>query len=319
MLTVAVVGAGRMGRIRAIAARDLGAQVVAICDEDSGRADLLANDVNGHAVAHFRDLPWDRLDAVFICTPPNVRQDVAINAIESKVHLFIEKPVGLSAGDGEVLLRALDRSPVVTAVGYMNRYRPSVQRVRQAVRDKRILGFVAYWAGRRYTVPWWDNPAQSGGPINEQCTHIIDLCRYLVGEVSSVQVLAADAAHPSLSAMLSMRFDNGALGGVFYSCEAQEKMISVRVITEQRDYRLEGWDLSFENQREDRTDKLSIFSRETDAFLGEIRRWNSGHQGGITEALVLCDLRDAVRTQRVVDDVLHSARGGPLAVPPTVV
>ena len=317
MLTVAVVGAGRMGRIRAIAARDLGAKVVAICDEVSDRADLLANEVNGHAVTDFQNLPWDRLDAVFVCTPPNVRQDVAINAIESKVHLFIEKPVGLSACDGEVLLRALDRSPVVTAVGYMNRYRPSVQHVRQAVQDERILGFVAYWAGRRYAVPWWDDPARSGGPINEQCTHVIDLCRYLVGEVSSIQVLAADAVQPSLSAMLGIRFDSGALGSVFYSCEAQEKMISVRVITEQRDYRLEGWDLTFEYQRDDRADEMPVFLRETDAFLREIRRWHSGHRG-TAEALVFSDLRDAVRTQRVVDEVLHSTRGGQPAAPQKV-
>src|SRR5690606_11824369 len=126
----------------------------------------------------------------------DVRQDVAVNAFESKVHLFIEKPVGLSADDGEVLLRALNKSPVVTAVGYMNRYRPSVQRVRQAVRSGRILGVVAHWAGRRYAVPWWDNPARSGGPINEQCTHVIDLCRYLVGEVCSIHALAGDAVQP---------------------------------------------------------------------------------------------------------------------------
>ncbi len=132
VLRIAVVGCGRMGRERALAAMQLGARVVAVCDLDVSAAAALAADLPGcQALEHADALAWDSIDAILVCTPPFARGAVELTAIERKIPVLVEKPTGLSAQNCGTVLRALLQQPVVTAVGYMNRYRESVQQARQ--------------------------------------------------------------------------------------------------------------------------------------------------------------------------------------------
>ena len=209
MQRVAIVGAGRMGRIRALAARELGASVVSISDPLADRARALASEV-GATVTDQPDL--GELDALFLCTPPADR-GLAVAAVEAGVRLLVEKPLALSAEDAAPLIAALARRPIPTAVGYMNRYRPSVERARTAVSGQ-LMGIVGRWVCGRYGVPWWGDPARSGGPFNEQLTHLVDLCRYLGGEIREVQAMTEGSG----TAALTLRLDNGAPCALCYSC-----------------------------------------------------------------------------------------------------
>ena len=69
----------------------------------------------------------------------------------------------------------------------MNRYRESVLRVRSILADEAVLGGTCYWLAGVYNVPWWSDQEQSGGPLNEQAAHLIDLIRFLMGEIIEVQ------------------------------------------------------------------------------------------------------------------------------------
>jgi myo-inositol 2-dehydrogenase/D-chiro-inositol 1-dehydrogenase len=175
-LRVAIIGAGRMGRERARAAGLLGAKVVTVCDADLERAKTLAGEFQAESVvADAGDLHWQSVDAVFICTPPGCRGAAEIAAIDAGIPLLVEKPIGLSTHHASRVLEALDRHSVINAVGYMNRYRDSVCRARDLIGTTLPIGVVFHWLATQYRVPWWLNREKSGGPINEQCTHFIDL------------------------------------------------------------------------------------------------------------------------------------------------
>src|SRR4051812_15358679 len=122
-LRVGIVGAGRMGRERARAAKLLGAEVVAVCDPDLERATALASDVHAEVLPDTAHLDMSELDVLFECTPPAARGGVQEKAIAAGVALFVEKPIGLDAQQCLPLLELLDKRPVVNAAGYMNRYR----------------------------------------------------------------------------------------------------------------------------------------------------------------------------------------------------
>src|SRR5262249_50112984 len=126
------------------------------------------------------------LDALFVCTPPGLRDPVE-TAIRAGVPVFVEKPLGLAADQCVPLVESVKRNKTLTAVGYMNRYRKTVSIARDRIASSTAIGVCFQWFASRYRVPWWLDPAQSGGPINEQCTHYIDMCRFLLGEVSEVQ------------------------------------------------------------------------------------------------------------------------------------
>jgi len=308
-LNVAIVGAGRMGRIRFEACRHLGARVRFICDVDEAAANAVATETDDcWAIRDPNQLDWNKLDAIFICTPPSERGVLEQIAIIRGVHLFVEKPIGLSALELKPIAKSLVNSSVQTAVGYMNRYRASVNRVRNFMRTERPLGIAGHWICGEYKVPWWSDARQSGGPINEQMTHLVDLFRYLIGEIAEVQVLSDCRSSAARRAAVSLKFTGRAMGTIVYSCEGQEKHIGLRVMTDHREHILDGWDFRDETPQPD-SDRNHVFRDEVAAFFSDIQHAKLMN--------VRSTFEDALRTQIVMDAILMSLTSGSSVVVPS--
>jgi myo-inositol 2-dehydrogenase/D-chiro-inositol 1-dehydrogenase len=300
-LRVAIAGCGRMGRERARAAAELGATVTMVCDRDLARAQTFAEQCPGSEVVPISYLDLRSVDALFVCIPPVERGPLELASVASGTPFLVEKPIGLCAAQAEPLLNQLKFKPVINAVGYMNRYRNSVRHAAAVLKGRTILGLTCSWVGRRYKVPWWLEKQSSGGPFNEQGTHSVDLFRLLVGEIQAVNAVAASceasAAGPELSVAASLRFRRGALGTVFYSCEAKEKDVGLRIFTPEGTIGLTGWDLLMSRNTIDGTmppgEAQEIFLKETAAFFQAIRTSDQAH--------IACDLAEAYRTQATVD------------------
>jgi predicted dehydrogenase len=311
VLRIAIVGCGRMGLQHAKSSAQLGHRVAAACDLDLARATALATGYPG-CIA-FDDpgaIPWDSLDAAFVCTPPFARGPVELFAARAGVPLFLEKPIGLSATQCAPVLAAVREGRLVTSVGYMNRYRASVQRARMLLSGEAPLGFVGHWFGAAYRVPWWGDPALSGGQLNEQCTHLVDLARHLVGEVAEVTAFAQPAPQGirgAASVSVALRFESGALGTISCGCLAREKQIGCRVFTAGGQIALEGWDFRWTPSAAfgDGSDLAAAdpFHAEAAAFLEAVV---TGDRSAIR-----CDLAEAMKTQRTVDTIAATlaARG----------
>jgi predicted dehydrogenase len=305
-LRVGIVGCGRMGREHARTSRLLEAQVTLVCDNDVERAGGLQADwPESRLVEDPRQIDWSALDAVFVCTPPFARGPVEAAAIEAGVPFFVEKPVGLTADQCLPLLEALERRPVVHSVGYMNRYRPSIQEVRRCLDGRRLIGIRCHWVGPPYRPAWWLQADGSGGPFNEQCTHLVDICRYLLGEIVEVTAVAGGfPERPDIDATVAvaLQFEGGACGTVLYSCLGTEKDIGVDVQSAEGRLVLRGWDMQLVAEDAPAAAPVDIFLREAEAFFSAIR---SGDQGQ-----VLCSLKDALQTQSAVDAVKRALRSG---------
>jgi myo-inositol 2-dehydrogenase / D-chiro-inositol 1-dehydrogenase len=302
-LRIAVVGCGRMGLQHAKSAAQLGHYVYVACDVDLARATALAAAHPGCiAFADAASIPWAAVDAAFVCTPPFARGPVELFAAKAGVPLFLEKPIGLSATQCAPVLAATRGARLVTSVGYMNRYRASVRRARALLSTEAPLGFAAHWFGAAYRVPWWGDPALSGGQLNEQCTHLVDLARYLIGEIVEASALSQPAPQPGRSppsVSIALRFESGALGTIVCGCLAQEKQIGCRVFTARGQLVLEGWDF--------RWSPSALFGdgadlAAEDPFLCEAAAFLDAVSSGDASAIG-CDLAEAMRTQRVVDTI----------------
>ena len=309
-MRVGIVGCGRMGNERARATIALGHELVVVYDPDVERARTLRAKHSASLVLEKEDeIPWSTLDAIFICTPPGLRSKYELAAIAAGLPFFIEKPIAITSSDCMPVLAALNARPTIHAVGYMNRCRDSVLFARQLLAKCTILGVCCHWVGRKYKVGWWLERGQSGGPLNEQATHAFDLSRVLVGEISSVNATARDSADPadlSLSVACTLNFSGGPLGTIFYSCEADDKHINLRVITAGGLLEFSGWDLRLTTNT---IDGVFPTVREEDIFVSESARFFTAVQRG-DPALVPCDLVDAFRTQLAVDAAQVSLRSG---------
>jgi len=118
-LRIGIAGTGLMGRWHAFAAERSGASVVAMADTDPDALDSLAS--RYRSVSQYRDvetmLTDSEIDVLHVCTPVSTHVPITLSAIDSNVHVLIEKPMTGSAQETRQLMaaaksRALILSPV---------------------------------------------------------------------------------------------------------------------------------------------------------------------------------------------------------------
>jgi predicted dehydrogenase len=200
------------------------AQLVAFADMDKNRAEAAARRFDGQAYTDAKKmLEAETLDAVYVCLPPHVHGTPEILAVEKGCALFIEKPIANSMKTAEKIAAAIEGAKVPVAVGYHWRYYEATARAQALLSAKKTAQpAMCYgrWLGNFPGVPWWRKMDQSGGQLVEQTTHIIDLARYLMGEITSVSCVAAlremdkvyeGATVPDVMALVAT-FESGAIG-----------------------------------------------------------------------------------------------------------
>lgn len=200
--------------------------VVAVADVDMARATEGAARFGARAFdSAIAMLDAVEIDALFICVPPFAHGEPELLAIEREIPFFVEKPVALDIGTAEDVAASVDRLGLVTAVGYHWRYLDTVDEVKAllAATPARLLS--GYWLDSTPPPHWWWKQEASGGQMLEQTTHLVDLARYLVGDVVRVYGQSGHvdrAAFPGLdvattsAAMLT--FTSGAIANFASTC-----------------------------------------------------------------------------------------------------
>jgi predicted dehydrogenase len=231
---VAFVASGGMAESHSQAiARIKDAQIVGYCDVKRSLADEKAARYGG---ASFRD-PAEMLDAVepdcvFISLPP-FAHGAELEVIKRGIPFFIEKPIGMDLALSRRIAREVARKKLITSVGYMNRYRRSVQTVRQVLADDPPVMMTGGWLGPTPVAhkgggiwSWWIVRRKSGGQFLEQVTHTVDLARFLCGDAAEVHAFSAKGfntdAPPGYTiedaSVVNIKFESGAIANLWASC-----------------------------------------------------------------------------------------------------
>jgi predicted dehydrogenase len=206
-LGVGIVGAGMIGQAHAHAFRaqpeflravSVDVQLVVVADPDASlaleaqrRFGFARTAESWEAVAAARDV-----DLVCVAVPNFQHREPVEALVAAGKHVLCEKPLASSLADAAAMLRAAERAGVVHGVGFNLRRAPAVAALRQVV-ERGELGQLRQFSGRYLTdyaaspeVPftWRYQRALAGsGALGDIGSHTIDLGRYLVGEIESVQ------------------------------------------------------------------------------------------------------------------------------------
>jgi len=151
-LKVGIIGAGRMGSSHLERLKKIkNTEVVAICDIKEKMAESLAKKVRAKVYSNYEDMyDKERLNAVFICTPAYARERQLEIAAQMGIHIFVEKPVARTIDQGEKTAEVIEKSGVICSVGFLWRYSPGAEKVREVLRDKKIALIDARWY---HTIP----------------------------------------------------------------------------------------------------------------------------------------------------------------------
>jgi len=117
-----------------------------------------------------------------------------------KAALFIEKPITTAPVQNALnLAHALEEQRVIASVGYMLRYLKVIQHMKNIIEQTgkpvimTVARYVCSYAKIKSEV-WW-HKGKSCGPVVEQGTHLVDLCRYFGGAVLLDTVQATSTEH----------------------------------------------------------------------------------------------------------------------------
>ncbi|WP_246705292.1 glycosyltransferase [Rhizobium sp. RM] len=162
-------------------------KLVGFADVDLERAQKSAIRFGARAFGNHRDM-LDALqpDAVYVCIPPFAHGDIERELVERDIPFFVEKPVSIDIETATDIADAVTRKGLVTAVGYHWRYLDTVEEARKLLAENPAQLLSGYWLDSTPPPKWWWDETMSGGQMVEQATHLLDLIRFLSGEVSQV-------------------------------------------------------------------------------------------------------------------------------------
>ncbi len=199
-LSVGLVGCGRRGTaISGIFARNEFAKIAAICDIYDDQLSAAASKFSGaRQFKNYKDVLASDVDAVYIATPPYLHPEHFEAAVQSKKHIFMEKPAGVNpAGCKRVLEAAKKADPTKRiTVDYQQRYGREYRKGYEMVKSG-VLGRItvvrAAWisgglpvrsghaAAEEKMRNWLFYPEFSGDIIVEQNCHNIDVVNWFMG------------------------------------------------------------------------------------------------------------------------------------------
>src|SRR5688500_15001415 len=110
---IAFLGCGFITRVHSRQLRALKGDIVcSYASRDKGRAESLCRDFGGETVysSYAAAIDDPRVDAVVIAVPPRFHFDLAMQALEARKHVVVEKPAFLTMDDYRVVANARDRA-----------------------------------------------------------------------------------------------------------------------------------------------------------------------------------------------------------------
>jgi predicted dehydrogenase len=253
-------------------------------------------------------LQKERPDGVLLTLPPHLHGDVERACAEHVAAVLVEKPLANRLEPAQQALEAFSRAGTLVSVGYQNRYRAGIKRARRhflAAADKPVL-VTGSWVGDVPPPAWWRDASLSGGQFVEQCTHVVDLARYLVGDVVDTQTLSTRsfATDPTITVddafVMNARFHSGALGQFSTGCFSASGFesgsdIRLRVASRSAVARFSQWGFSGTLETEQGVETFpaepDIFELQARAF---VQAWKTGNR-----SLVLSDYADALETLKL--------------------
>ncbi|MFD9327062.1 Gfo/Idh/MocA family protein [Streptomyces sp. NPDC060065] len=237
-LGVAVVGFGWMGRVHTQAyARvrhhypqlALRPELVTVAEEVPGRAEEAAAQFGfATAVRDWREVAADpRIGAVSITAPNFLHREIGVAMAEAGKHIWIEKPVGLTAADAGAVADAVAKAGVQGTVGFNYRNAPAVEAAREliasgelgAVTHVRVRLFSDYAAHPEGALTWrYERERGGSGVLGDLASHGADLARYLLGDITSLTadtaIFVPERARPTGATAGHTRASGGELGPV---------------------------------------------------------------------------------------------------------
>ena len=178
------------------------ARIVAICDIDINRAEAKRTQygLRAEIYSDYRNmLDKEKIDVVHIATPHYLHCEMAINALERNINVFLEKPICISEEEIGKLIEAEKNSTARVCVCFQNRFNKTT-RYAMSVCEKDGGAISAYFAQfwkrdeKYYAQDKWRGKiaTEGGGTMINQAIHQLDLLCFFLGKPQKACISASN-------------------------------------------------------------------------------------------------------------------------------
>ena len=164
-LKIAVIGTGLVGSFHAETFfRNPNSELIAVCDIDKEKVNKIANRFKCKAYNEFESLiNTEKLDAISIATPEQIRIAPALLAIEKGLKILLEKPLGRNLEDIENLVNKIKNHNKLISVNFILHEDQRYKLMKEKIKNNEIGAIVSCYARRRGNrfgieiyAPWTD-------------------------------------------------------------------------------------------------------------------------------------------------------------------
>lgn len=141
------------------------------------------------------------IDVVDVATPNNLHAEIAIAALEAGKHVICEKPLARTVDEAAAMYQVSRSAKCVNMVAFNYRRTPAVALAKRYIDEGaigKILNFRATYlqdwsADPNSPLSWRFQKSIAGsGAVGDILTHVLDMARYLAGEITEVSSLTAN-------------------------------------------------------------------------------------------------------------------------------
>ena len=242
-LRIAFLGCGFITNVHSRNLRALGATVVAsYASRDAAKA---AEYCRAHKGARsFGDydtaIADSNIDAVVVAVPPKFHLDLTLKALAAGKHVLVEKPAFPTLADFETVRAARDKANRVVLVGENDHYKPLAVTLRRLVADG-VIGdmvfahFTTLVHRLKQADDWRNDESMAGGDaFFEEGIHWLHIANSLGPRITMIHghrptVSREGPDTRAKSMMVAFRYDNGAVGALYYSREVPSLLRGLRL------------------------------------------------------------------------------------------
>ena len=234
MVTVGIIGAGRIGRVHveSICTKVGNAKIKTLADpfmNDETAAWAKKMGVENTTKDYKEVLADPEINAVLICSSTDTHSPISVEAIQAGKHVFCEKPIDHDVEKINEVIDALKKNPVKYQVGFNRRFDHNFEAVQSAVAAGKIGDIhVIKVTSRDPEPPSAEYVKVSGGMFLDMTIHDFDMVRFLAGcNATEVYTEAAVLVDPAIgeagdvdTAVITLKMENGAIAVIDNSRKA---------------------------------------------------------------------------------------------------
>ena len=227
MINIALVGAGRIGRVHleSLATRcTKDVNIHTICDGVVSDLEFLAKEYKAKAVRDLEDVLQDTaIDALVICTPTDTHYNVIQRGLKAGKHVFCEKPVSQSLKETLEIIELAEKYNKKFLVGYNRRFDLNYRKAQEIIQNG-LIGDLQIVHATNYDFPGapLEYLMDCGGIFMDQVLHDLDLLRFFTqSDPVTVCAMGNANAFPKLKTIgdadvvnCIIQFKSGVIGSV---------------------------------------------------------------------------------------------------------